>query len=81
MATIARLTVGQFKEAFKSKKPCVHVFPYQDKIRMEHYVPLHPLVVDAVKPLLGGRSDDDLLFEFNSLSMWLKRRRVPLKRI
>ncbi len=81
MVTIARLTTGQFKEALRNKRPCLHVLPHQDKIKMEHYVPLHSHVVDAVKPLLKARSDDSLLFEFNSLAMWLKRRRVPLKRI
>ena len=80
MATIALLTVGQYKGALRSKKPCLLAFSHQDKIKTEHYVPLYPQVVEAIKPLLVGR-DDDLFFEYNSLSMWLKRRRVPPKRI
>ena len=40
---------------------------------MEHYIPLHPQVVDAIKPLLDQRNNNDLFFEYNSLLMWLKR--------
>ncbi|MGA3198818.1 MAG: hypothetical protein ABSD89_05370 [Halobacteriota archaeon] len=55
LATIARLTVGQFKEVVKLEKPIVEVLPQQDKIRMQHYCPLHPQVVEAIVPLLDGR--------------------------
>ncbi len=34
LATIARLTVGQFREAVKRDKPVVDILPWQDKIRM-----------------------------------------------
>jgi hypothetical protein len=83
IATISRLTVGQFREALRSSKSCLHVRPAQDKIKMEHWVPLHPLVADSdsIKALLNGRDNNELFFEYNSLSMWLKRRRIPLERI
>ncbi|MFZ0926351.1 MAG: hypothetical protein WCE82_09715 [Halobacteriota archaeon] len=55
LATIARLTVGQFQEVVKLEKPIVEVLPQQDKIRMQHYCPLHPQVVEAIVPLLDGR--------------------------
>ena len=42
LATVARLTIGQFKEAMKLEKPVLDVLPEQDKIRMQHYCPLHP---------------------------------------
>jgi hypothetical protein len=51
-ATTARLTVGQFKTAISQKKSVIDVLPEQDKIRMQHYCPLHPQVVDTVRPLL-----------------------------
>lgn len=35
LATIARLTVGQFREATKMEKPVFNVQPAQDKVRME----------------------------------------------
>lgn len=50
-ATTVRLTVGQFRAAVKQKKPVIDVLPEQDKIRMQHYCPLHPQVVDALQPL------------------------------
>ena len=42
MATMMKLTVGQVREALRASKPVLRVEPSQDKIRMEHYVPLHP---------------------------------------
>ncbi|MGA7076001.1 MAG: hypothetical protein WBZ42_05585 [Halobacteriota archaeon] len=60
------LTIGQFKKALLSKKKTLHVYTHQDKIRMEHYVPLHPQIADAIKPLLDGRDKDDLVYEYNS---------------
>jgi len=33
-------------------KPVVNVFPWQDKVRMQHYCPLHPQVVEAIVPIL-----------------------------
>jgi hypothetical protein len=44
LATITRLSAGQFEDAMKMKKPVVNVLPRQDKIRMQHYCPLHPQV-------------------------------------
>jgi integrase len=55
LATIARLRAGQVKEAVTMKKPVVDILPQQDKIRMQHYYPLHPHVVEAVLPVLDGR--------------------------
>jgi len=41
-ATISKLTLQQFREVVQLEKPVVHVKASQDKIKMEHYVPLHP---------------------------------------
>jgi integrase len=81
LATIAKLTAGQFREALQSNKPCIEVLSSQDKIKMQHYVPLHAQVIQAIQPLLDGRSDDEALFEYNSLVMWIKREKIPLTRI
>lgn len=81
LATISKLTVGQFRHALKSEKPVLHVKPSQDKIRMEHYIPLHPKVIQAVQPLLDGREDDETMFSYNSFSMWVKREKIPLTRL
>jgi integrase len=78
MATLANLTVGQFREALHSEKPVLHVESSQDKIRMEHYVPLHPQVVKAIEPILGDRKNEDHIFGYNSFQMWLKRNHIPM---
>jgi len=78
LATIARLTVGQFREAVKMDKPVVNVLPRQDKIRMQHYCPLHPQVVEAILPVLNGRPDDASAFEQLSFQQWLRYHEVRL---
>jgi hypothetical protein len=39
LATMSKLTVGQFRAALQLEKPVLHVKSSQDKIKMEHYVP------------------------------------------
>jgi hypothetical protein len=78
MSTISRLTVGQFSSALGSGKPVLIVKSSQDKIRMEHYVPIHPNLVDLLNKLCIGKSNEDSMFEYNSLWMWLKRQKIPL---
>jgi hypothetical protein len=53
----------------------------QDKIKMQHYVPLHLQVIQAIQPLLDERGDNERLFEYNSLVMWIKRQKIPLTRV
>src|SRR5665647_2797111 len=48
LATIAKLKVGQFREALQSNKPSIEVRSSQDKIKMQHYVPLHPQVIQTL---------------------------------
>jgi hypothetical protein len=78
LATIARLTVGQFREAVKTHKPVVDVLPWQDKIRMQHYCPLHPQLVEAMLPVLDDRPDDAFAFEQLSFQQWLRYHEVRL---
>ena len=80
MASMMKLTVGQLREALRASKPVLRVEPSQDKIRMEHYVPLHPQVVEAVEPLLGGRQDDELMLHHGSFWMWIKRQKIAMSR-
>ncbi|MGZ4885740.1 MAG: hypothetical protein ACXVI7_10065 [Halobacteriota archaeon] len=79
LATIARLTVGQLKRTMQMDKPVVDVLPSQDKIRMQHYVPLHPQVVSAIQPVLDGRHDDERAFEQLSFQQWLRYNEIQLK--
>ena len=78
VATMMKLTVGQLREALQAPKPVLRVEPHQDKIRMEHYVPLHPQVVEAIQPLLDGRRDNELIFQHGSFWMWAKRQKIPM---
>jgi hypothetical protein len=77
-ATTARLTVWQFRAAINEQKPVVDILPEQDKIRIQHYCPLHPQVVNAVKPLLNGRQDDERIFAQLSFARWLRKCKIPL---
>ncbi len=81
LATMSRLTVSQFRDALQSEKPVLHVKSSQDKIKMEHYVPLHLQVIDALQPLINGRHDYELMFGYNSFNQWIKRQKIPLSRI
>jgi hypothetical protein len=81
MATMSRLKVGQFRAALQTEKPVLLVNAEQDKIRMQHYVPLHPEVTQAIEPLLGGRGDDEAMFAYDSVLTWIKREKIPLTRI
>jgi len=79
-ATIRKLTVGQFRAALQRDPPVLDVLPQQDKIRMQHYVPLHPSVVEAVTPLLDGRNrkDDTRIFAHEYFDKWARRKKIPL---
>jgi hypothetical protein len=77
-ATIARLAVGQFRAAVNHQKPVIDVLPEQDKIRMQHYCPLHPQVVDGVRPLLDGRRNDERMFKQLPFERWLKQHKIQL---
>lgn len=76
-----KLIVGQLREALIAPKPVLRVESSQDKIRMEHYVPLHPQVIESMQPLLRGRPDAELMFRHGSFWMWAKRQKIPMSRI
>ncbi len=61
-ATIRKLTVGQFRRALNEGLPVLEVLAEQDKSRMQHYVPLHPQVADAVLPPVKNRRDEKAMF-------------------
>jgi hypothetical protein len=81
MATMMKLTVGQVRESLRAAKPVLRVESSQDKIRMEHYVPLHPQVVETIQPLLNAKKDDEAVFQHGSFWMWVKRQKIPLSQI
>ncbi|MGZ4891591.1 MAG: hypothetical protein ACXV2B_04955 [Halobacteriota archaeon] len=79
-STIAQLRVEQFREALKSEKPVVYVESAQDKIRMEHFVPVHPQLAGATDILCNGREGNELMFPLESFRKWLQKHRIPLVR-
>jgi integrase len=79
LATIARLTVGQLRDTVAMERPVVNVLPSQDKIRMQHYCPLHPQVIEAILPILKDRRADELVFEQLAFQLWLRHNNVRLK--
>ncbi|MGZ7131460.1 MAG: hypothetical protein ACXVIX_09975 [Halobacteriota archaeon] len=80
-ATIRKLTVGQFRRALAETPAVLEVLAEQDKIRMQHYVPFHPRVVDAVSPLVRGRRDEKAMFTHEAFDDWLRGRKIPLSRV
>jgi integrase len=76
-ATTARLTVGQFRAALNQKRPVLDILPEQDKIRMQHYCPLHPHVIEALPPLLDGQLNEELMFKQLSFERWTNQQKIP----
>jgi integrase len=79
-STIKRLRMGQFREALKLENPVVHVESAQDKIRMEHYVPLHPQLAGAVESLCDDAEDKTRMFVLESFRKWTEKQKIPLSR-
>jgi hypothetical protein len=80
-ATISKLTAGQVRDALQTNPPVLHVTPNQDKIRMEHYVPLHPDLREILMQLVFGKEDNEHVFEFVGYQMWLKNNPISLSRV
>ncbi|MGZ7198256.1 MAG: hypothetical protein ACXVIW_07470 [Halobacteriota archaeon] len=75
---MATLNVGQCRQAIESDPLGLLVKASQDKIHMEHYVPLHPSVISSLRPLFDGKTDEEPLFKYNSIQMWVKRGEIPM---
>ena len=80
-ATISRITVSQLRTALDSNPSILHVSPDQDKIRMEHYVPIHTDLHHILAMMIENKSDNCRAFEFVGYQMWLKHNKVPLARV
>jgi integrase len=77
-STIAQLRVEQLTEALQLDLPVVHVEAAQDKIRMSHFVPLHPRVVEVAKSLCKGRVGEAPMFMLESFRKWAQNQKIPL---
>lgn len=78
-STISKLRVDQFKDV-KNGNPVIQVEANQDKIRMEHYVPLHPKLMPFLRRLAEIRNGKETMFEYMSYQQWIKRNKIPLER-
>ena len=74
---IRRTRSDQIEKALKQELPVLKVDAQQDKIRMEHYVPLHPNLVQFLKVQEVNNGE---YFLEKGLERWLKRNRLPLER-
>jgi len=72
---MSKLTVGQFRATSQLEKPALHIKSSRDKIKMEHYVSVHTLVVNALQPLLDGRGENAAMLAYNSFNQWIKRQK------
>jgi len=70
--TASRLTVSQFKTALERDPHVLTVDAEQDKIRLQHYVPLHPVLIPIIEKIITGKNEDDLVFDYLGLQRWLK---------
>jgi hypothetical protein len=69
--TAERITAGQFKLALAQNPPVLTVLASQDKVKMEHYCPLHPVLIPYLTKLIEGKSDDERVFSVNAMRLWL----------
>ena len=76
-STITQLRVEQFNEASQLAKPTVHIEPMQDKIRMEHFVPLHSQIGAAMNVLCEGREGKERMFILESFRKWTQKLKIP----
>jgi len=80
-STISKITVAQLRDALHTNPHVLHVTPDQDKIRMEHYVPIHPDLLGILRELIARKADTARAFEFVGYQMWMKRNKIPLSRV
>jgi integrase len=78
VVTASRLTVNQFKEAMQQNPKVLTVEAEQDKIRLQHYVPLHPVLLPYLEKLIEGKTGTSALFDYLGLQRWLKFHPITL---
>ncbi len=78
--TAARITVKQVRDALKQDPPVLTVKASQDKIRLEHYVPLHPVIIPFLQKIIEKRKDTETFFQHEYFSRWLKKNSISLSK-
>ncbi len=73
------LEVWQLTSVLDNEKPVLEVFGEQDKTRISHRVPLHPVLVRLLKKLVEGKDLDKKLFKKDKCVRWLSKNPVLLR--
>jgi hypothetical protein len=76
--TASRLTAKQFNDALNQNPPVLTVEAEQDKIRMQHYVPIHPALLPSIKRVIIGKCDSDTVFDYLGLQRWMKHHSIAM---
>ena len=81
-STIKKITVGMVRDALRNKEYSVLVIPpIMDKIRYEHYVPIHPTLVTLLKEAIKYRNNNEPIFRYIAFYSWIIRNPIPLTQI
>jgi integrase len=78
--TVCRLTVKQFRTALAKDPQVLVVESDQDKIRLAHEVPLHPVIIPLLMAMVHDRDDSELMFNYEPFMKWLRKHPVQLSR-
>jgi integrase len=74
-----RITAGQFRKALSQNPPVLKVEARQDKIKMEHWVPIHPVLVPYLTKLIDKLKDDEKVFSLEGLKTWFYKHPLSMK--
>jgi len=77
--TMARIDRAQLVQALDQCPPVLTIKAEQDKIRLEHYVPIHPRLIPMLQDLLDC-DNGSRLFRYESLYRYLRINRIPLSK-
>jgi hypothetical protein len=77
--TASRLTAKQFNDALNQNPPVLTVEAAQDKIRLQHYVPIHLVLLPYIKKVIIEKSDNDTVFDYLGLQRWLKHHPISMR--
>ena len=81
-STIKKITVGMVREALRNTQyPFLTIPPMMDKIRYEHYVPLHPSLIPLLKEAIKDKPKNELMFRYIAFNSWIIRNPIPLSQI
>ena len=76
--TSDRLKVEDIKSALSlAPYPSLLINSEIDKTDLEHYVPIHPIIVPLLEEIIAGKDDEDLIFNSKRLYTFLYNHPLP----